>query len=183
MNSQILKKESYILYLLNHLEPNRSDLYYLNKIAFLIEFAYKYFNNKDLSDAQYAAIDLGPVIDQYKDTLKKMQKSKLIKLDGYKVRLIDSKKIEIPEEIKRFTLPLIKKYSQMSLGELKILTHSMDSYQITTDGEKKENIGKIIDKDLAYLETSFFEENQDEEEEDDVDLPSVDFKKISRYEF
>ena len=65
------KEEDYVLYLLNHIKPERSDFWRLNKIAFLVEFAYLFFKEKALSNADYAAITHGPVINDYGDLLEK----------------------------------------------------------------------------------------------------------------
>ena len=182
-NKPELKKEAYILYLLNHLEPEKSDFWCLNKIAFLVEFCYLYFKEKPLSNAQYAAIDHGPVIDEYKETLASMEQKSLVKLDGYKIRLVETRPSEVPKELGDFMNPLIKKYSQMTHGELKALTHATDSYKITTDNEKI--MGNIIDKSLARLET-FFEEDSAlgsvEQGLEEVDLPHVDLGKLKKYE-
>ncbi len=183
MSKPELKKEDYILYILDHLEPGKSDFWCLNKIAFLVEFAYFYFNEKPLSDAKYAAIDHGPVIDKYKETFTAMEKKGLIKTDGYRIRLVGTESVRVSEDLADFMNPLIQKYSQLTQGELKALTHATDSYMITTNNEKF--MGNIIDKNLARLET-FFEEdiaqNAVEQERDEIDLPRVDFSKLKKYE-
>ncbi|MDP2631012.1 MAG: DUF4065 domain-containing protein [Candidatus Uhrbacteria bacterium] len=176
--SPTLTTEQYILYILNRLQPEKSDLRMLNKIAFLVEFAYLYFKEKEISKAKYAAIDNGPVIDGYKLILDGMEKKGLIKLDGYKVRIVDSKEIDVSKELDDFASPLIAKYSQMNSNELRALTHSMDSYLITTKNEKI--MGKRIDKDLAALETIF--EPEEAGISPEVDLPLVDFRKLVPYE-
>lgn len=176
MRKITLKKEDYILYILNHLEPEKSDFWSLNKIAFLVEFAYLFFTEKELSEANYAAINYGPVIDGYKETLVEMEKKGLIKLDRFKIRLIDSRKIEIPEEIEKITTPLLKRYSQMSNAELKALTHAMDSYKITTNDEMV--MGNIIKKDLAQLETFFDDQDLENNQEDESILVDVDRTKL-----
>jgi uncharacterized phage-associated protein len=183
MSKPELKKEDYILYILNHLEPEKSDFWCLNKIAFLVEFGYLYFKEKPLSNAQYAAIDHGPVIDEYKETFKAMEKKGLIKTDGYKIRIVGTEPVKVSNELAEFMNPLIKKYSQMTQGELKALTHATDSYKITTSNEKF--MGNIIDKNLARLETFYeedFAKNASEQERDEVDLPRVDFNKLKKYE-
>src|SRR3989344_2215438 len=91
--------EDYILYILNKLEPDKSDKIRLNKIAFFAEFAYLYFKGQPLSDARYAAIDNGPVINNYKEVLARMDKEGKITMDGYKIRPLGSPAPEIPEEV------------------------------------------------------------------------------------
>lgn len=175
-----LKKEDYVLYILNHLEPGKSDLWRINKVAFLVEFAYLYFKEKELSDAQYAAIDYGPVINDYKQLLKEMEKKELVKREDNHIRLETSKKIEIPDEMASFIDPLIEKYGAMTLGELKAITHATDSYKITTRNEKV--MGRIIDKGFANLET-FYENNGTLEEEiNESELPTFDRKNLVKYE-
>ena len=83
--TNLLKKETSVLYLLNNLS-SKTDKYRVNKIAFLTEFAYIYKNNVPLSEIRYAAIDKGPVIDEYKVLFKKMEKAGKIKVDRVYVR-------------------------------------------------------------------------------------------------
>lgn len=171
-----LKKEDYLLLILNHLEPEKSDFWCLNKIAFLVEFAFIYFTGNILSDADYAAIDHGPVLDNYRNIFKIMEGKKLIKTEGYKIRLISSNSINIPQEIKDIIVPFIKKYSQMTQGELKALTHSTDSYKITTKNERI--MGNIINKELASLETFFEDSHDDSDIEDSSILVDINRKNL-----
>jgi uncharacterized phage-associated protein len=176
------KKEDYILYLLNRIEPEKSDFWRLNKIAFLVEFAYLYFKEKELSNAEYAAIIHGPVINDYRDILGSMELQKLIRCDNYNIRVLTDKKIEVPEEIANFIDQRIAKYATMTNGELKAITHATDSYKITTKNEKI--WGMVIDKSLASLET-FFEEKDDDVEAQikEEDLPRFQESDLKRYEF
>jgi len=173
---ETLKKEDYILYILNHLEPEKSDYWCLNKIAFLVEFAYLFFTEKELSDANYAAIDHGPVIDGYKKILDTMEKRGLVKIDGHKIRLVDSRKIRIPEDTENIVAPFLKRYSQMTQGELKALTHATDSYKMTTRNELV--MGNIINKKLAQLETFFDDRVEEGGGEDETILVDIDRKKL-----
>jgi len=177
--SFLFKIEDYILYILNRLKPEKSDKIKLNKVAFFVEFAYLFFKGKPLSKAQYAAIDNGAVIDSYDPILKKMQKEKKITIDGYIVRPLKSPDATIPEEISSFLDPLIQKYALLDNSVLINLSHSTDSYKITTDNEKI--MGRIIDKNLAPLETFFCENEVVECEIDENKLPVVDKKKLVRY--
>ncbi|OGC54735.1 hypothetical protein A2797_00935 [candidate division WWE3 bacterium RIFCSPHIGHO2_01_FULL_48_15] len=156
MNKFRFPYQDYILYILNKLEPERSDKIRLNKIAFFVEFAYILKTQSELSSAQYAAISMGPVINSYDPILKQMEKAEKIKIDGNLVRPLENPSTDVPEEISALIDPLIDKYSSLSNSELINLSHATDSYKITTSNEKK--MGGIIDKDLAALET-FFEDN------------------------
>lgn len=179
-NSFIFGVEDFILYILNHLEPDKSDKIRLNKIAFFVEFAYIFYKEKPLSKAKYAAIDRGAVIDSYDPILKKMQKEKKIKLDGYIVRPLKSSDASISGELSFFIDRLIKKYSLLSNEELISLSHSTDSYKITTNNEKI--MGKIIDKKLALLETFFCEDEMVGCEINEDKLPVIDREKLVEYE-
>ena len=95
----LFRKEDYILYILNNLEPEKSDKIRLNKVAFFVEFAFIHHNEKPLSSAKYAAINKGAVIDDYDFILKKMEKDKRIKIDGYIVRPLESPNTQLPNEI------------------------------------------------------------------------------------
>src|SRR3989344_2570436 len=104
-----LNVEDYILYILNKLEPEKSDKLVLNKIAFFVEFAFLQKYNRDLSSAEYAAIDHGPIIDDYEDVLKRMAKAGLVKIDGYIVRPLRSSEIDMPQEQRNFVDGVIEK--------------------------------------------------------------------------
>jgi len=73
--SKKLSTEDFILYILNKLEPDKSDKIRLNKLAFFIEFAFIHHFNRPLSNTEYAGIDLGPVIDNYDLILKNMEET------------------------------------------------------------------------------------------------------------
>lgn len=171
------RTEDYISYILSKLEPSRSNRIKLMKVAFFVEFAYKAKFGKDLSESKYAAIDLGPVIDDYRDVLVKMEKRGLIKLQDCYVLLTVPSEIDLPQEISSFIDPLIDKYSKFSDTELIALSHQTDSYKITTNNERK--MGGIIDKDLAALET-FFEDDPCSDTE--PSLEPVDMSKLKKYE-
>ncbi|MDP2593503.1 MAG: Panacea domain-containing protein [bacterium] len=176
---QTLNVEDYILYILNKLEPEKSDKIRLNKLAFLIEFSYLYHFNKDLSEANYAAIDHGPVIDKYEKILKNMQKKNLIKMDGYIIRPLKSSSKNISEETCGFIDSVIEKYSRLTNTELIGLSHLTDAYKITTDNERI--MGKLIDKKLALLET-FFDDTENAQSMSEDDLPEVDRDQLTPYE-
>ena len=177
--SFLFKIEDYILYILNQLKPEKSDKIKLNKVAFFVEFAYLFSKGKPLSEVQYAAINAGAVINSYDSILKEMQKKGKIAIDGYIVRPLKSPDATIPEEISSFLDPLIQKYALLENTVLINLSHSTDSYKITTDNEKI--MGKIIDKNLAPLETFFCEDEMIECEIDENKLPIIDKKKLVRY--
>lgn len=176
----LFPKEDYILYILNHLEPEKSDKIRLNKIAFFVEFAYIYFREHTLSKIEYAAIPKGLVIDNYDLILKQMQERKKVKIDGFTLRPLESPKTKIPSEVSEFIDPLIKKYSSLTKSELITLSHLTDSYKITTDNGKI--MGRIVDKKLASLET-FFEESKLDEGLNESELPVIDRDKLVKYEF
>lgn len=179
MSAKKISKEDLILYLLNKIGPEQATLLRLNKLAFFAEFGFIYKQQKELSDAQYAAIDYGPVIDGYRDVLTQMQRDKKIMIDKDKkhVRLLASPVISIAAEDKEILDDLIDKYSKLNNNELVGLSHSTDSYKITTNNE--EVMGNIIDKDLAYLENFFDDSSNDEISEDE--LPSVDRSELVEY--
>ena len=176
----VFTTKDYILYILNRLEPTKSDKIRLNKIAFFIEFAYIFYNNKNISKVDYAAIDKGPVIDKYDSILREMEEEKLITINGYSLRPQKNTKSRPPKEIESFVESIIEKYSKLSREELVALSHQTDSYKITTDNEKK--MGNIIDKKLASLET-FFCDSEDNEEIKEECLPVLDKSKLTEYEF
>lgn len=173
------KISDYILYLLQRIEPKQSGKLKLNKIAFFVEFGYFHKTGNELSFAKYAGINLGPVINDYKLLLDKMKKDGQIIIDGNCIRPLRSPNVSIPEDIARIIDPLIEKYSRLSESELVKLSHSTDSYLITTQNEKR--MGNIINKNLAMLE-SFYDEEICEDEIDANRLPRVDKKELVPYE-
>ena len=174
----IFNKEDFILYILNRIEPAKSDKIRLNKMAFFVEFAYIFYNNKNLSNTKYAAIDKGPVIDNYDIILKKMKKEKLIAINGYMLRPLTNSSVKPPKDVANFIESIIDKYSKLSRDELISLSHDTDSYKITTDNEKR--MGKIINKNLANLESFFCDNNN--QEIDEKNLPVFDKSKLVEYE-
>ena len=171
-------KEDFILYILNKLEPDKSDKIRLNKMAFFVEFAYLLNFNQDLSDADYAAINNGPVIDGYDSLLKSMQAKGLIKIDNYVVRPLKSPSVDIPSDIRIFMDSVMDKYSKLKNEELYTLSHSTDSYKITTNNEKV--MGHKINKKLAILET-FLADDEQEEEFSEESLPKINRSNLVQY--
>lgn len=172
--------QDYILYLLNRLEPANSDKLKLNKIAFFVEFGFLYRCRKELSDVRYAGITLGPVIDEYAQLLKEMEKSGKVKVDEHIVRPLQKPSITPPENIAAIIDPLIEKYSKLTSAELVALSHLTDSYKISTNNEK--DMGKLIDKELAALET-FFDEKPSNPIFDEDRLPVIKKADLVEYEF
>src|SRR3989344_5059370 len=166
-----LNKEDLILYILSKLEPDKSDKIRLNKLAFFAEFAYLLKFNQDLSNAEYAAIDMGPVINDYESILNSMQKSGLIKIDGYTLRPLKAPSIQVSAETQTFLDSVIEKYSKLSKAELIGLSHLTDAYKITTNNEQV--MGNKIDKKLAALETFLMDEG-DTNQLSENKLPKID---------
>lgn len=173
-----LNKEDFILYILNKLEPEKSDKIRLNKLAFFVEFSYLLKFNSDLSNTEYAAIDMGPVIDDYDILLKGMQKAGLIRMDGYKIRPLKSPSIELPSEMASFIDGVLDKYSKLTKTELIGLSHLTDSYMITTNNEQV--MGQKIDKKLALLETFLIDDEKNNQFSEDK-LPKVDRSQLIQY--
>ena len=176
--NQKISIQNYILYILNKLEPAKSDKIRLNKLAFFVEFAYLHKFGEALTDAKYAAIDMGPVFDNYDSLLKEMEKQEMVKIDGYKIRPLTSPEVSITDEVKAFIDAVIEKYSVLSRDELIALSHQTDSYKITTDNEKK--MGNVIDKKLAMLET-FFDDMNGDDVELESELPIIDRSNLVEY--
>lgn len=175
---QKLTIEDFILYILNKLEPEKSDKIRLNKLAFFTEFAFLHRFNQPLSNAEYAGISLGPVIDNYDAILKGMQKKNLVKMDGYKIRPLASPSVELSPEYRTFVDGIIEKYSMLSKDVLIGISHLTDAYKITTKNDKV--MGEKIDKKLALLET-FLLDDETERFVDEDELPTVDRSQLIRY--
>lgn len=176
-----LSKETYVLYLLNKLSA-RTDKYRINKIAFLVEFAYIYQNRTELTDAEYAAINKGPVINDYKNLFEKMEKKGLLKVDGYFVRpLKDANVSKLDPETLEFIDEMVEKFNRLGTNDLIALTHSLDSYIITTKEEQV--MGNVIDKSLANLDI-YFDEHLDQYQEGQIpihQLPKINRDELIEY--
>lgn len=178
-NKYAIDKEKMLLYLLSRMQPRDSTKMKLNKLAFFAEFGFKFKTGKDLTNAEYAGIDHGPVINDYRQLLLDMEKKGLIKIIGNTIILQTTQGIQIPKEISSVVDPIIDKYIRLSPSELRALSHKTDSYLITTKGERV--MGNIINKELAGLETFF-----DDDENDDIDeksLPTFKRESLIPYEF
>lgn len=175
-----LKTTDFILYLLNKMELAKVGKIRLNKLAFFVEFGYIFKTKKPLSETQFAGIDLGPVINDYRKILQSMEQNGDIKIDGNRIIPLKMSSVEIPDEVKTVIDPLIEKFSAQTDRMLVGLSHLTDSYKITTNNEKL--MGKIIDKDLALLE-SFYDDAPTTDELDQSKLPWVDTNRLVPYEF
>lgn len=164
--------KDFILYLLSKIDASKHDLIYLNKIAFFVEFGFIATQKRALSDTTFAAIDLGPVIDGYKSTLREMKKDGLVRLDGFRIKPLKYPSSDVPEEIRSTVDPLIEKYSLLNRDELISLSHDTDSFKITSNNERGK--GNEIDKDLAFLETFFGDDLRGSDGE-------LDEKKLPKY--
>lgn len=146
-----------ILFILNNSKPNMG-IKKLNKLAFLAEFTYLFEKETPLTQAEYAAIDMGPVINDYKDLMKRLVKEKKIvknnqadkRLEDYLPKVKDN--ITNPELI-AFLRTILRRYEDLNPKQLEDLTHNLDSYNITVH-ENDNKMGAIIDKDLAFLDYS-----------------------------
>ena len=183
MSNFLFNIEDFVLYILNKLAPERvGGMLKLNKIAFFVEFSYLFSEQKALTETEYAAINLGPIINNYSEIFKNMAAQGKIKIDGHKIHPLNNPSVTPPSDIAGFIDPLIEKYSKLTNSELIALSHQTDSWLITTNNNK--NMGLAIDKELAFLETLFVEDKEDINTlEDDKNLPRVDKKSLVEYEF
>lgn len=178
-NDYIFDQEDFILYILNKIEPKNSTKIKLNKIAFFTEFGFLYRQNRQLSNADYAGINYGPVINDYATLLTQMSFSKKITIDGITIRPLTGPSKQPPEWVSQLIDPLIEKYSNFSTNEIVTLSHETDSYKITTMNEQI--MGKIIDKDLAQLETFYSDELAVNELDDNSNLPQINTQNLETY--
>lgn len=157
MKTNTIDIKDLILFILNHSNPNMG-IKKLNKLAFFLEFTYIFENDKKLTNAEYAALPMGPVINDYKVLIKHLvEDGKISKNekadDGLEDYLPLEKPTEFNPELTGFLLTVLNRYKDLSPKQLEDLSHGLDSYNITVhenDGE----MGKIIDKDLALLDSS-----------------------------
>lgn len=146
--------EDLLLFILTNSSPNMG-VKKLNKLAFLLEFTYLFENEKPLTNASYAAITMGPVINDYKVLVASMLKKKEIctneDADGGTEDYLPLKKPQIDTQLFAFLLTVLNRYKELSPKQLEDLTHGLDSYNITVH-ENGGKMGRVIDKDLALLD-------------------------------
>ncbi|OGC82209.1 MAG: hypothetical protein A2V81_00515 [Candidatus Abawacabacteria bacterium RBG_16_42_10] len=151
-----LKIDDLILFILSNSNPNMG-IKKLNKLAFLLEFTYLFEHETPLTGANYAALQMGPVIDDYKDLMKRLVKEKKVcendKADTGKSDYLPLKKPTIDVDLASFLNAVLDKYKELSAKQLEDLTHGLDSYNITIH-ESNDKMGGVIDKDLALLDSS-----------------------------
>lgn len=157
MNHNMIDIEDLLLFILSHSSPNMG-IKKLNKLAFFLEFTYIFENDKKLTNAEYAALPMGPTINDYKLLVTKLVKSgKIAKNekadDGLEDYLPLVKSKELSPELTGFLLTVLNRYKDLSPKQLEDLSHGLDSYNITVH-ENGGEMGKIIDKDLALLDSS-----------------------------
>lgn len=157
MSKNILNIEDLLLFILSHSSPNMG-IKKLNKLAFFLEFTYIFENDKELTNAEYAALPMGPVINNYKNLIKKLIKNgKICKNEKADEGLEDYlplvKPNDLSPELTGFLLTVLSRYKDLSPKQLEDLSHGLDSYNITVH-ENGGEMGEIIDKDLALLDSS-----------------------------
>lgn len=146
-----------LLFILNHSSPNMG-IKKLNKLAFFLEFTYLFENDRALTNAEYAAITMGPVVNDYKVLIAQMvQAGQIVKNEkadpGLEDYLPVQREKEFDPELMGFLLTVLNRYKDLSPKQLEDLSHGLDSYNITVH-ENGGEMGKIIDKDLALLDSS-----------------------------
>ncbi len=157
MNKPALKIEDLLLFILNNSNPNMG-IKKLNKLAFFLEFTYIFENDRELTNAEYAALPMGPIVNNYKvliaDMVRRQQIIKNAKADpGLEDYLPTERSKEFAPELTGFLLTVLNRYKDLSPKQLEDLSHGLDSYNITVH-ENGGEMGKVIDKDLALLDSS-----------------------------
>lgn len=166
---KIIKKpeitiQELILFVLENCKSNMG-VKKLNKLAYLLEFSYIFEFEQALTDADFAAINMGPVINNYKDVLDQMKKKKQICINGQAnngvTDYLPLKRAKIEGPLNTFLQTVLRKYKELNPKQLEDLTHGLDSYNITVY-ENGGQMGAVIDKDLGLLDDSLSLENDDE---------------------
>ena len=157
MATYMMSIEDLILFILGNSRPNMG-IKKLNKLAFLLEFTYLFEKDQPLTSADYAAIPMGPVMNDYKQLMKQLlEAGKIVENEKAEEGLEDYlplvKPKEFDPELTGFLLTVLNRYKELSPKQLEDLTHGLDSYNITVH-ENQGQMGKIIDKDLALLDSS-----------------------------
>lgn len=150
-----LRIEDLILFILENSRPNMG-IKKLNKLAFFLEFTHLFEFDKPLTDSEYAAINMGPVINDYKNVIERMQQRNLIEKNtkaeaGIEDYLPLTKSENINTALYSFLLQVLERYERLNPKQLEDLSHALDSYNITIH-ENQDRMGAIINKDLAMLD-------------------------------
>lgn len=157
MKKPVIEISDLLLFILNHSNPNMG-IKKLNKLAFFLEFTYLFENDRALTNAEYAAITMGPVVNDYKVLIADMvEAGKIVQNEkadqGLEDYLPVQREKEFDPELTGFLLTVLNRYKDLSPKQLEDLSHGLDSYNITVH-ENGGEMGKIIDKDLALLDSS-----------------------------
>ena len=157
MKKNVIAIEDLLLFILNHSQPN-IGIKKLNKLAFFLEFTYIFENDKALTNAEYAALPMGPIVNDYKKLIARMVKAgkivQNIKADqGFEDYLPMERAKDFDPELTGFLLTVLNRYKDLSPKQLEDLSHGLDSYNITVH-ENGGDMGRVIDKDLALLDSS-----------------------------
>lgn len=166
------KKKLYdiILYICNEIPPFKNGALKINKLVWFIESEYYRKHNTTITGVKFAAIDNGPVINDYKEYFKAMHQEKLVKINKddhnnwHFTPLRDSVLATLDDNQKLIVTEMVGKLKELSAEALRDLSHK-DAYEITL-AEANNVMGEIIDMDLVLLESTPLSNSQEEEKPD-----------------
>jgi uncharacterized phage-associated protein len=157
-----------ILYICNEVPPFKNGALKINKLVWFIESEYYRLHNATITGVKFAAIDHGPVINDYKLYFNHMQKKRLIKLNKedhnswHFTPLKQSILSTLNDSEKLIVKDIVEKMKELNADALEELSHK-DAYEITV-GESHGGMGQIIDMDLVLLESSPLDNDADMKE-------------------
>lgn len=147
-----------ILYICNEIPPFKNGALKINKLIWFIESEYYRQHNATITGVNFAAIDHGPVINDYKNSFEEMVEKKLIKVDKqdfanwHFTPIKQSVLSTLTDDQKLLVKDMVSKLGELGSDALEGLSHK-DAYEITVS-EAHGAMGSLIDMDLVMLESS-----------------------------
>ncbi len=167
MNEKEIKLFDIILYICDQLPRFENGALKINKLIWFIESEFYRQHEKTITGVTFAAIDHGPIMNDYKVIFEKMKKNGLI---DYTIHPITGRYLFTPQKKsdldslnpseKLVVEKMVNGLKSLNARALEVLSHK-DAYHITID-EHDGNMGAEIDMELTLLENNPLDEDIDD---------------------
>lgn len=172
MDKQKLK--DIVVFICSEINKFKNGSLKINKLLWFIESEYYRRHNCTITGVNFAAINMGPVIDGYKELFQEFENEGYIATqkaaDSDRILYSaneDSTMDSLTEEQKRIVEHIIQGLGHLTETTLKELSHR-DAYEITL-AENNHRYGSIIDMELTLLENSPIDDLSSPEEHIDIE--------------
>lgn len=130
-----VKFENTVLYLLHSCAPVRPGLTSLLKMVYLADFAHYRQFLSPITDAEYVALERGPVINGYKEVFEQMTKDRIVTLHEASILGRQEKKLEYRPVLE----PDVSVFSPSELGVLDSVANQ-DGWKTGVDLSEKTHL-------------------------------------------